>query len=75
MRTRVITLARGSFTLLLAAQPYVQAGEKIFGHLASLRVGGQDVKFLLPDTYMNESGKSLAPARDFKIAPSDIHCS
>lgn len=47
--------------------------KKFFGHLASHRVGGQDVKFLLPDTYMNESGKSVgACAGFFKIAPSDI---
>ena len=47
--------------------------KKFFGHLASRRVGSQDVKFLLPDTYMNESGKSVgACAGFFKIAPSDI---
>ena len=47
--------------------------KKFFGHLATLRLGSEDVRFLLPDTYMNESGKSVgACAGFFKIVPTDI---
>lgn len=37
------------------------------------KIAGQDVILLEPQTYMNDSGKSVAPlAHFFKVAPADI---
>jgi len=47
--------------------------KKFFGALGSVRFEKQEVKFLLPDTYMNESGRAVAAVSGFfKIAPSQI---
>jgi peptidyl-tRNA hydrolase, PTH1 family len=46
---------------------------KFNGHLAEVRVDGKRVAFLKPETYMNESGRSLAAAtRFFKVDPEAL---
>lgn len=47
--------------------------EKFQGLVSEGRVGGEKVALLLPQTYMNESGRSVREAVDFwKVAPIDI---
>jgi PTH1 family peptidyl-tRNA hydrolase len=46
---------------------------KFNGSIAETRVGEQRVALLKPETYMNESGKSIAAAaRFFKVAPGAL---
>lgn len=46
---------------------------KFSGRLAETRVGESRVALLEPETYMNESGRSIsAAARFFKVAPVDV---
>lgn len=46
---------------------------KFFGRIAVATAEGQELRLLLPSTYMNESGKSVgAVAHFFKIAPEEI---
>ena len=46
---------------------------KFNGSIAETRVGEQRVALLKPETYMNESGKSIAAAaRFFKVAPDAL---
>jgi peptidyl-tRNA hydrolase, PTH1 family len=46
---------------------------KFSGQLSELRVGGQKLALLKPETYMNESGRSIAAAaRFFKVEPRDL---
>jgi PTH1 family peptidyl-tRNA hydrolase len=46
---------------------------KFNGSIAEVRVGEQRVALLKPETYMNESGKSIAAAaRFFKVAPEAL---
>lgn len=46
---------------------------KFFGDVASVVIGGQELRLLLPSTYMNESGRSVgAIARFFKIEPAEM---
>jgi peptidyl-tRNA hydrolase, PTH1 family len=46
---------------------------KFSGQLAELRVGDQKLALLKPETYMNESGRSLgAAARFFKVEPEAV---
>jgi PTH1 family peptidyl-tRNA hydrolase len=46
---------------------------KFSGRLAETRIGGSRVALLEPETYMNESGRSIAAAaRFFKVAPEDV---
>ena len=46
---------------------------KFSGRLAETRVGGARVALLEPETYMNDSGRSIsAAARFFKVSPEDI---
>lgn len=48
-----------------------KAEKKFFGRVATARISGRDVRILVPDTYMNESGKSVAALLGFfKIPPS-----
>ena len=47
--------------------------KKFFGRTSLINVNGVEVKLLVPDTYMNESGKSVGTlANFFKIEPSEI---
>jgi len=46
---------------------------KFSGRLAETRIGGARVALLKPETYMNESGRSIAAAaRFFKTAPEHV---
>jgi PTH1 family peptidyl-tRNA hydrolase len=46
---------------------------KFHGRLAELRLGGRRVALLAPETFMNESGRSLAAAaRYFKLQPEQL---
>jgi PTH1 family peptidyl-tRNA hydrolase len=46
---------------------------KFSGRLAEVRLDDQRLALLKPETYMNESGRSLCAAvRFFKVAPSDL---
>jgi PTH1 family peptidyl-tRNA hydrolase len=46
---------------------------KFSGELAELRIDGERVALLKPQTYMNESGRSVAPAaRFFKVEPEQL---
>lgn len=46
---------------------------KFSGQLAELRIGGERVALLKPETYMNESGTSVgAAARFFKLEPAEV---
>ena len=46
---------------------------KFNGHLAEIRVDGKRIALLKPETYMNESGRSLAAAtRFFKVEPEAL---
>jgi PTH1 family peptidyl-tRNA hydrolase len=44
---------------------------KFSGQLSEVRVEGRRVALLKPETYMNDSGKSIAAAASFFKAPSD----
>ena len=47
--------------------------KKFFGRTALINIDGVEVRLLAPDTYMNESGKSVgALANFFKIEPSEM---
>src|SRR2546423_2487821 len=47
--------------------------EKFAGRLAELRIDGHKVALLKPETYMNDSGRSVAAARKFfKLEPDAI---
>jgi peptidyl-tRNA hydrolase, PTH1 family len=46
---------------------------KFSGMLAELRIDGSRVALLKPETYMNESGRSIGAARKFfKVEPADL---
>ena len=46
---------------------------KFFGHSARITLGGQDVRLLIPTTYMNRSGQAVgALATFYKIPPEAI---
>ncbi|MBV8064011.1 MAG: peptidyl-tRNA hydrolase, partial [Actinobacteria bacterium] len=46
---------------------------KFSGQLSEIKVDGQKVVLLKPETYMNDSGRSVAAAaRFFKIDPADV---
>ena len=47
--------------------------KKFFGRTSLINVDGIEIRLLVPDTYMNESGKSVAAlANFFKIEPSEL---
>ena len=39
--------------------------KKLHGHLAELGVGDNSIRFLMPNTYMNESGRSIRATLDW----------
>src|SRR5690242_19167438 len=46
---------------------------KFSGQLADVRLDGTRVSLLKPETYMNESGRSVQPAAAFEnLAPDDV---
>jgi PTH1 family peptidyl-tRNA hydrolase len=46
---------------------------KFQGELAKATLGGQECLFLLPQTFMNESGRSVQPAAAFfQVTPRDV---
>jgi len=46
---------------------------KFSGRIAETRIGGRRVALLEPETFMNESGRSIsAAARFFKVAPESV---
>ena len=46
---------------------------KFSGQMAEVRVGGEKLALLKPETYMNDSGRSVGPAAAFfKLAPEDV---
>lgn len=46
---------------------------KFSGQMAEVRVGGEKLALLKPETYMNDSGRSVgAAAAFFKLAPEDV---
>ena len=63
------------FVLFMAGRfgiPLAPSG-KFKGRTGRGALGGLEVRFLLPDTYMNASGEAVAPfARYYRIAPEEI---
>lgn len=46
---------------------------KFSGQMAEIRVGDEKLALLKPETYMNESGRSVGPAAAFfKLEPADV---
>jgi len=46
---------------------------KFSGRLAEIRIGDARVALLKPETYMNDSGRSVGPAAQFfKVEPADV---
>ena len=46
---------------------------KFSGQMAEVRVDGEKLALLKPETYMNDSGRSVGPAAAFfKLAPEDV---
>jgi PTH1 family peptidyl-tRNA hydrolase len=51
----------------------LKAEAKFFGYSAKLAIAGQDIRVLLPSTYMNQSGQAVAAiVQYFKIDPLEI---
>jgi PTH1 family peptidyl-tRNA hydrolase len=51
----------------------LQAESKFFGMAGRVTLSGHDLRLLIPTTFMNRSGKSVAAmAQFFKIAPAEI---
>lgn len=47
--------------------------KKYFGLTARISIGGEDLRLLIPTTFMNLSGKAVAPlAKFFQIKPEEI---
>lgn len=51
----------------------LRAENKFFGEFASINIDGQDIKLLFPNTFMNNSGKSVAAlCKFYKIEPQNM---
>ena len=47
--------------------------KKFFGRIASTNLEGREIRLLIPETYMNDSGKSVGALTNFfKIKPSQV---
>jgi PTH1 family peptidyl-tRNA hydrolase len=55
----------------LAARHHGTFRAKFSGQLSELRIAGERVALLKPETYMNVSGRSLGAARNFFKVPTD----
>jgi len=54
-------------------QTELQAEKRFFGLLARTTIASQDVRLLIPTTYMNRSGQAIAALATFyKISPTEI---
>lgn len=66
----------GAWYVDLLAQRYGQSlkeESKFFGYTARILMAGQDIRLLVPTTFMNLSGKSVAAmASFFRILPEEI---
>lgn len=66
----------GAWYVELLAERYQQTlkeESKFYGYTGRLTLGGQDVRLLVPTTFMNLSGKAVAAMATFyRIAPEDI---
>ncbi|OKP01131.1 aminoacyl-tRNA hydrolase [Xenorhabdus eapokensis] len=66
----------GAWFVDLLAQRYNQSlkeESKFFGYTARININGQDIRLLIPTTFMNLSGKSvLALAGFYRIQPDEI---
>ena len=57
----------------LARRHEVTLRSRFNGRLGEVRIGEAKIALLAPETYMNESGRSIAAAaRYFKVAPTDL---
>jgi len=51
----------------------LKSESRLSGHAAKVAIAGNDVWLLMPDTFMNNSGDSVATAaRFYKVAPEEI---
>lgn len=66
----------GAWYINLLAERYNQPlkeESKFFGHTARLTIGTEDIRLLIPTTYMNLSGKAVAVMANFyRITPEQI---
>lgn len=66
----------GASLISILSQQYasdLKLEERFFGFIARVKVDIQDVRLLIPNTYMNLSGKSIAAfARFYQISPENI---
>ena len=66
----------GASLITILSQEYdsdLKLEEKFFGFIARVKVNIQDVRLLIPNTYMNLSGKSIAAfAKFYQINPENI---
>jgi PTH1 family peptidyl-tRNA hydrolase len=66
----------GASLISILSQQYasdLKLEERFFGFIARVKVDIQDVRLLIPNTYMNLSGKSIAAfAKFYQISPENI---
>lgn len=66
----------GASLISILSQQYVsdlKLEERFFGFIARVKIDIQDVRLLIPNTYMNLSGKSIAAfAKFYQINPENI---
>ena len=66
----------GASLISILSQQYVsdlKLEERFFGFIARVKIDIQDVRLLIPNTYMNLSGKSIAAfAKFYQISPENI---
>jgi PTH1 family peptidyl-tRNA hydrolase len=59
--------------LARAHQIHLKPEAKFFGHTARILLGSQDLRLLIPSTFMNLSGKAIAAIANFyQIAPEEV---